>query len=85
MKITIKEVENYLKTEKKDLLKVLEREYEWATPEELIKDTISKCFGVIMFMSEYSNIKLDELDTLWDEYHMIFRALLISYQNREVK
>lgn len=79
MEITIDTLKTYLEKEKKDLLKSLDRDYSWTTPEKLIKERISHNFGVIMFMCEYSDIDFKDLDKLWDEYHDIYRALLIGY------
>lgn len=72
-------IEDYLEKEKLNLLRSLTREYDWITPERLIKETISQCFGVIMFMSEYSDLDFKELDALWTEYHEFFKGLLKKY------
>lgn len=73
--MTYENLKEYLEKEKKNLLKLLDEAPDWATPEQLIKETISQNYGVVMFLIEYSDIEYEKASALWDEYHDFYKKL----------
>lgn len=76
----IEKIRDYFEREYKDVKSVIDDNPWWATPKDLVNNSVQRMYGIVMFVQTVDDtIEFEELSDLYHEYRKKVEKLLTDW------